>query len=98
LTFDPKDVKTYEVDFLNECQENGEPCKFKPKDPEETKRNDFHFMRKILKLKPKRTRYGLHISAAAGIEPHGPPCNSFSKLTDEAPRMGTGFGQTSGFP
>lgn len=90
--------KSYEVDFLNECEENGAPCKFKPKDPDEAQRNDFHFMRKMLKLKSKRTKYGLYIATDIGVEPPRPPCAEHIHLNDEAPCMGTGFGQADGFP
>jgi hypothetical protein len=94
----PGTGKNYELHFLNECEENGTPCHFIPMDPDEEKRNDFHFMRKVLKLKSKRTKYGLHLATAVGLEPPSPKCAEHAQLNDEAPCMGTGFGQTNGFP
>jgi len=47
--FEQKPNTTYQIGFINEC---GDHCDFSghQQDPDETKRNDFHFNREALNL------------------------------------------------
>lgn len=86
---------TYQILFKNECNN----CSFDPNHPnDETRRNDFHFNRKAVMVPAGvRTKYGLKIDGPAG-ESDSDFCETGAQLTDEAPCMGTGYGQTPEFP
>jgi len=88
---------SYHVVFRNEC----EGCKFDKDDCNEAKRNDFHFNRKVVKVPGSRMKYGLRLKEP-GCTGTGCPALDFcypdpQRGNDEAPCMGSGFGQTSGF-
>jgi hypothetical protein len=82
----------YQIVFQNECR----GCAFNPQDPSnETRRNDFHFNRKVVKVPRGRTKYSLKIDGVGSSVPDW--CETTAALTDEAPCMGAGYGQTNGF-
>jgi hypothetical protein len=85
---------TYQIVFSNECSENGNPCHWEDHPSDETKRNDFHFARKVLKLPRDERRIGLRV-----VKPVDGPtpqfCRGKNKIesNDAAPCMGSGYGQ-----
>ena len=92
----------YEITIINHCYKSDtsqEQCKYQPNHPtNEMERNHFHFMRKVLQLPGGKKRYGLKVKDG---KPSSPPsfCSKIMKqITDEAPCMGSGFGQTGGMP
>jgi hypothetical protein len=89
---------SYHVVFKNEC----DGCRFDVNDCNEAKRNDFHFSRKVVKVPNNRLKYGLRLKLQGCSGAECPPPDfcypEAHRLTDEAPCMGSGFGQTSGFP
>jgi hypothetical protein len=89
---------SYHVVFRNEC----DGCSFNSEDCTEAGRNDFHFSRKVVRVPGGRMNYGLRLKQS-GCTGEACPQPDFCypeahRLTDEAPCMGSGFGQTSGFP
>ena len=87
---------SYQIVFINEC----DSCEFDPTDCVEKNRNDFHFNRKVVKVPSNRLNYGLRLKEPGkSIKPdfchtdHEP-----HRFSDEAPCMGSGYGQTPGFP
>lgn len=93
---------TYEIMIFNNCYKDAqsqEECDFKPNHPtNEVLRNHFHFMRRVLQLPLGQKRYGLKLKD--GKPPSKPEfCPDYHKRgTDEAPCMGSAFGQTNGMP
>ena len=90
---------SYHVVFRNECLS----CNFDVNDcNNEARRNDFHFSRKVVKVPSNRLNYGLRLKQQGCTGDQCPrPDFCYPEahgLTDEAPCMGAGFGQTSGFP
>lgn len=91
--FSRQDGVSYQIVFKNECDDCSLPD---PNDPhDETRRNDFHFNRKVVKVPSNRTQYGLTIETSGTSSPNFCPGD---RLNDEAPCMGSGYGQTNGFP
>lgn len=98
VVFTNKPGFTYQIVFLNECYEDGHhKCHFDPGNANETNRNDFHFMRKILQLSGTDKVYGLKVKVKKRSQPNFCPEES-DKGSDEAPCMGTAFGKTDGMP
>jgi len=93
---------TYEITILNNCYKHAtsnEECTYDPDHPtSEMHRNHFHFMRKILRLPTEKKRYGLKLKD--GKQASKPAfCPGIRKaISDEAPCMGSAFGQTNGMP
>jgi hypothetical protein len=85
----PAAGKILELDFFSRCDESvckPEPCH----DSDETKRNDFYFMRKVLDLPGGLPKYSFALAEAANKPaPFPATCH---KLTQEAPCAGAGFG------
>lgn len=81
----------YEIKFSNECKIGDQPCPFTWNHWRESQRNDFYFHRELLKLPILRTKYGVVVTEG---QIHG----KHEDVTDEAPCMGAGFGQTAEFP
>jgi len=87
----PAAGKMLELDFFSRCDKDvckPEPCD----DGDETKRNDFYFMRKVLDLPGGLPKYSFALAAG----PHKPApipakCHK-ARLTDEAPCAGSGYG------
>ena len=81
--------KILELDFFSRCDESvckPEPCH----DSDETKRNDFYFMRKVLDLPGGLPKYSFALAEAADKPaPFPATCH---RLTDEAPCAGAGYG------
>ncbi|HKG59663.1 MAG TPA: hypothetical protein VKB05_07795 [Pyrinomonadaceae bacterium] len=98
VVFTNKPGFTYQIVFLNECYNDGhQPCPFDPGHANEANRNDFHFMRKMLQLPANAKVYGLKLKDEGESRPNF--CSRDPhRLTDEAPCMGTAFGQTNGMP
>jgi hypothetical protein len=92
----------YQIIFKNECNHSSCPGPSTINDPDETKRNHFHFMRKVLDLPRDRIKYALEISPPArqGAELNffNPDTDKEARATDEAPCAGAAFGQANGFP
>jgi hypothetical protein len=89
---------SYQIVLRNECYDGSEHCGFTLDDPDEEKRNDFHFNRKVLKVPSGRTKLALMIDEQ-GTEPVLDFCpDPRKKVTDEAPCMGAGYGRGPGFP
>jgi len=90
---------TYHVVFRNDCRSSHftvDDC------DNEANRNDFHFNRKVVKVPSARMNYGLRLKQQ-GCSGDACPRPDFCfpeehRLGDEAPCMGSGFGQTPGFP
>lgn len=91
----------YEIIFKNECVHNSCPGPSTANDDDETRRNHFHFMRKVVDLPGNRIKYSLdfvgRVGPAAEIDFFDPDNKKFL-ATDEAPCAGAAFGQTNGFP
>jgi len=89
----------YEIQFMNDCYDgSGDHCKWpKPKDPEETIRNDFYMHYLMFKPKSSTKKYGvmLNTQKAGSDLLKCPPMPG--EGTDEAPCMATGFGRQGGF-
>lgn len=85
----PDGQVNYQVVFSNECTACSSPIL---DSRDETKRNDFHFARKILRLPIGRLRIGLKIDSQ--VDPGDPDfCPSLvARATDESPCMGGGYG------
>lgn len=100
--FVKEDNVRYEITFKNECNHPSCPGPLTINDPDETKRNHFHFMRKVLKLSGDRIKYSLKISPparpGAQLNFFDPDKDEKAFVTDEAPCAGAAFGQTNGFP
>lgn len=95
-----RDVK-YQIIFKNECHHASCPSDSTINDPDETKRNHFHYMRKVLKLSNDRIKYALKIServSPAALNFIDPDRDEKAFVTDEAPCAGAAFGQANGFP
>ncbi|HZJ46095.1 MAG TPA: hypothetical protein VFD63_20125 [Pyrinomonadaceae bacterium] len=90
----------YQIVFNNECERCPEP------DPTgcETKRNDFHFLRDVIKVPILgRLKYGLKVKKPCSGEGCAKPdfClyrHGQHRATDEAPCSGAGYGKAPGFP
>jgi len=90
----PREVGfTYQIVFKNECDNCLPPNANDPTD--ETRRNDFHFNRKVVSIPRNRTKYGLRLEETGTSSPNFCPVD---RLNDEAPCMGSGYGQTPAFP
>lgn len=91
----------YQIIFQNECYQHPScPSDSTINDPDEKKRNHFHYMREVLKL-DNRIKYGLKISqraTAARLNFFNPDSEEKAFVTDEAPCAGAAFGQANGFP
>jgi hypothetical protein len=90
----------YELQFLNDCYEsNGHHCKWdRPNDQSEVVRNDFYMHYRMFKPKGDSKKCGVIVTepiTAARLDMCPKTNEKFG--TDEAPCMGTGFGQTKGF-
>ncbi len=83
----------YQILFTNECWDNGKKCDWLIWDDDETKRNDFHFTRKVLRLPNSRIKYALKIEDK--LPRTDPEICGYApdRNTDEAPCMGSGYGQ-----
>ena len=102
----PATQKVLELDFLNRCVEceDPNPCH----DSDETKRNHFHYLRKVLELESDLPKYSIALAASETEPlPIPPKCNAegltertdgdycsapHAELTDEAPCAGSGYG------
>jgi len=84
----------FEVGFFNRCDESHGCAKHQLNDDnDETKRNDFHYMRKVLSLPSSQVRYTLALDHK-NTAPKANFCGgSVFKISDEAPCMGAGYGQ-----
>lgn len=98
VVFTNKPGFTYQIVFLNECYEDGHnPCRPQPNSSNEIDWNDFHFMREMLHLPQNAKPYGLKLKNGGKSRPNF--CfRSPHRGSDEAPCMGTAFGQTNGMP
>jgi hypothetical protein len=92
----------YQILFKNECSHSSCPGSMTAEDPDEIKRNDFHFSRKVLKLPSDRIKYSLKFDHRVGpgaqlnfFDPYG---QEHFTATDEAPCAAAAFGQTNGLP
>jgi len=92
-----KPGSVFEVDFFNRCHEShgcAEPDPYD--DDDEEKRNDFHYMRKVLSVPGSKVKY----TVALKEKKTGSNANfcggSLFKVSDEAPCMGAGYGQGGG--
>jgi hypothetical protein len=88
----PKNGDTkYQIVFRNECDDCQLPDQ---SSTDETRWNDFHHNRKIVRLPNKRTKYGLRVKTP--VRPGAQPnfCYEGLKIlqNDEAPCSATGFG------
>jgi hypothetical protein len=99
----------FELQFVNKCPKDAcdkpEPCH----ESKEEKRNDFHFMRKVLDDLDEKPKYSIAL-AKGEVEPlptppsctdlkfkEGDYCGaSLMRLTDEAPCAGAGYGGGGG--
>lgn len=101
--FDNDGNEKYQIVFINECDScpPAAPC-----GNEETRWNDFHHARDVMKLPGGRLKIGLKLDPSPPINPVYPvpplfcelphvssadPCN-IARATDEAPCMGAGYG------
>ena len=90
----------YQIVFNNECEQ----CEPYPDDPNETKRNDFHFSRDVVNI-PLLGRLKYSLKRKESCETNGNCakldfCISYHRhqfLTDEAPCSAAGYGRASGF-
>lgn len=101
ITFPFKPKDKYQVVFVNECESS---CSSEPDNcKDETRRNDFHFSRKILKVPQQgRVKYSLKLKDGCTEDKCAKPdfcikAKRSHRLTDEAPCMGAGFGKANGF-
>jgi len=93
----PTAGKILELDFFSRCDPS--VCKPTPcDDSDEKKRNDFHFMRKVLDLPGGLPKYSFALAAAADKPAPFPATCDHSRLTDESPCAGSGFGGGGGLP
>jgi hypothetical protein len=92
----------YQILFKNECTHSPCPGSMTAEHPDETRRNDFHFSRKVLKLPNDRIKYSLkfdhRVGPGAQINFFDPDGQEHFTATDEAPCAGAAFGQANGFP
>jgi hypothetical protein len=96
-----EDNVAYQIIFKNDCYHSSCPGPSTINDPDEAKRNHFHYMRKVLKLPRDRIKYALKISERVSPAPLNfinPDRDEKALVTDEAPCAGAAFGQANGFP
>jgi hypothetical protein len=88
------DGHSVQIEFNNECNENGHECDFDLGSRLETRRSDFHFHREALSVSVFDRKYGL-LFAPGQLTPDGLDIVTRERPrgTDKAPCMGVGSGE-----
>jgi len=92
-----KSISKGQIHFFNDCDDQGRPCEWHPKEPDKRKRNDFYLHYAAITSLPE-----LELRLHEEVTPDGPPdviCPSIRKRSnDNAPCAGAGYGGGGGFP